>query len=219
MQRPPNYQTHARIAGVLFLAAIVAAIVGGGLIETYLGPENQLANAVANKAMLGWAVGLEALNALAVIAIGALFFPVLRQFSEASAAGYLGMRISEAVLYFLGAMIPLALINMGQSTPVPALETAAPLLALRPVLMELAVPIFLGLGGLVMYVSAFKSGILPRFLTLWGMVAAAMMVVGNIWDWSTYMQILLVMPLLLNEVVLGLWLIVRGFTIKPDVET
>lgn len=206
-----SFKTNARLAGILFLLAMVASLAGGGMIETLVHAETALADAAENAASLSWAVALEYLNGIAVIGIGALLYPVMKPHTPTLAVGYVGMRITEAVFYLIGATIPLVLLTLAMGGPVLDTQTLAPFLVIRSLMMELAVPVFLGLGGMLLYSSMYQSRLLPRFLTVWGFFGAIAMMVANIWTWGMAVQIVLVLPILLNESVLGIWLIVRGF--------
>lgn len=206
-----QFKTNARFAGALFLIAIVAAIFGGALLEETLKDPDLLTNIAGHKSILGWSVAIEFLNGIAVIGIAALLYPVLRRHNEALATGYVWFRIIEAVFYLAGATIPLVLLALGTGSAVSDAQTVAPILAARSLIMELLVPIFLSLGALLLYSSFYQTRIVPRFLSVWGFAAAIAMAVGNIWNWPLTVQIVLVMPMLLNEVVLGIWLIARGF--------
>jgi tellurite resistance protein TehA-like permease len=75
------------------------------------------------------------------------------------------------------------------------------------------------LGGLIFYSALYKSRVVPRFLSVWGLIAAALLLVGtmlvmvelntgpleNVWELIT------AVPIAVNEMVLALWLIIKGF--------
>ncbi len=206
-----QYNANARFAGALFLLAIFAAIAGGAMIDAVLGKPDFAANFMAGKMILSSGVALEYVNGIAVIGIAAFLYPVLRQHNEAIAIFYVGFRLVEAILYLLGATIPLVMLALASRGVMANSQTLVPLLALRSGMMELAVPVFLSLGCLLLNYSFFKTGIIPRSLSIWGLIAAVLVSIGNIWAWPALVQIALVLPVLFYEIVLGLWLIIKGF--------
>ena len=52
--------------------------------------------------------------------------------------------------------------------------------ALRKVIGEFAVPLFLGLGGMILYRSLWKHSILPAYIGIWGFAGAVMMLLSNL---------------------------------------
>ena len=206
-----QFRNNARLAGILFLLAIVSSIAGGGLLDSLLTRAELFSEIAAHKSLLAWSVALEYVNGIAVIGIAALLYPILRQHNEALAVGYVGFRIVEAVFYLAGATIPLVILTLNSNGLAVEAESFAPFLAVRSLMMEFAVPVFLSLGALLLYFSFYQTRILPRFLSIWGLIAAILMVIANIWTWGIVTQIVLVLPMLLNEIVLGIWLIAKGF--------
>jgi hypothetical protein len=74
-----------------------------------------------------------------------------------------------------------------------------------------------GLGGLAYYVVFFRSKLIPDWLSVWGivgvvllMVAAVLVVYGVVAPLSVG-QVALAAPIGLQEMVLAVWLIVKGF--------
>ena len=74
-----------RLLGMLFLVAMVTSLVGGGLIET----------AMDNSNVFSFTSGiiLEIVNAIAVLGIGFLLFPIIKIFHKIGARLYLSLRI------------------------------------------------------------------------------------------------------------------------------
>jgi len=112
---------NALIAGALFLLAIVASILGGTMIEANLVAPDGLIHVSADRSQVALGVILELVNAIAVIGIAALLYPILRKHNPALSAGYLGNRVVEAILQIVGSSIPLALVAVSQAQ----LETGA----------------------------------------------------------------------------------------------
>jgi len=69
-----------------------------------------------------------------------------------------------------------------------------------------------GLGALIFYILLYQSELVPRWLSAWGLVAAALMLATGFLRMFGFGVIYLAIPLILNELVLAVWLIVEGFT-------
>ncbi|MCB0152105.1 MAG: hypothetical protein KDE01_31170, partial [Caldilineaceae bacterium] len=61
-------RTTATLVGALFLTAMVASLVGGGLVESAIAAPYDLAAIAANDALLIAGILLELVNAIAVLA-------------------------------------------------------------------------------------------------------------------------------------------------------
>jgi hypothetical protein len=168
-------------------------------------------------------VFLEILNALAVVGIAILMFAVIRQENESMAAGYLGFRIIEAVFCSFIVIAPLSVIALSQDFAIPgnpgavgldALRTLAG--AMRSAVVDWLIPIFFSLGALLLYSFLYHSKRLPRFISVWGLIAAGLIVVMIVLlflnlEMSLGLNLVFAMPIILNEVFMGIWLIVKGF--------
>ncbi|UCC54211.1 MAG: DUF4386 family protein [Anaerolineaceae bacterium] len=68
-----------------------------------------------------------------------------------------------------------------------------------------------GLGALILYVLLYQSELIPRWLSVWGLAGAALMLVMGLLRLYGKPVVYLAIPLILNELVLAGWLIVTGF--------
>lgn len=213
----------AKIVGALFLTAMMASLLGGGLVESVLSSPDTLKAVSENETLLLAGTLLELLNAIAVIGIAVLLFAHLRQHSLNIALGYLGFRVVESVFCSMIVIGPLSLIALSQeyllsdAAQAAALSTAGTLaIAERASVASLLIPIFFGFGALVFYTSAYQSGLLPRPLAAWGLIGAVLILANCLLqafnlELSAGVQMLFALPIILNEIFLGFWLIVKGF--------
>ena len=220
-------RTTATLVGALFLTAMVASLVGGGLVESAIAAPYDLAAIAANDALLIAGILLELVNAIAVLAIGVLLFPVLGATSAPMARGYLALRVVEAV--FCAAIIigPMALMSLGGRQvegggvdPAVAGALGALAMAARAGIVSLLIPVFFCLGALVLYTAIYRSRLLPRFIAIWGLIAALLILAMNLLSLGVTLDItlalLLALPMILNEIFLGIWLIVKGFNLSAQ---
>ena len=76
--------------------------------------------------------------------------------------------------------------------------------------------IFFTLGAMMFYSLLYKSKLLPRFISIWGLIAAAFLLIGaliGLFDLYPLVKVMSVFspPIILNEFTLAVWLIVKGF--------
>ena len=146
------------------------------------------------------------LNSAFVIGIGVLMFPILRAHNKAIAAGYLGTRIFEGVVLAIGVV---SLIVLTGSAAIHA----------NSVFYSVA-EAGLGIGSLFFCALLFRTGLVPRFLAVWGFIGYACFAGGNLLELFGVAGAGLVgtIPGGLFELTFGIWLIAKGFSSAPAPE-
>lgn len=218
----------ARVVGVLFLVAMVASLAGGVLIASVLDVPDYFTAVVEREAQVLAGVVLELVNATAVIGIAVLLFPVLKRFSEALALGYVALRVIEVAIAVAAVVSPLALIALSRTyaTAAPADAAALPLLGVgfltvRAYLVGQLLGIFFSLAALILYYLLYRTRLVPRFLSVWGLIAVAAVFSWNVLEllgMHVSAGMVFGLPIILNEIVLGIWLIVKGFNPSAAVD-
>lgn len=208
----------ARIVGALFLTSNVVFILGAILfIEPILSAPDYLTLLSANRAKVVLGVLLELINGVAYVGIAVLMFPVLRQRFESLALGYVAFRIIEFVMQALTDLSPLSLLTLSEAfvrAGAPANSSfqtlGTVLLAERDWAFQM-VSISLVLGALMFYYMLYRSKLIPRFISIWGLLGAAVVLANTMLDMFGLPPGNLGIVMLLNELFLGVWLIVKGF--------
>jgi hypothetical protein len=187
----------ARIVGVLFLAGFLAYGVGS-LIATGI---VRSADRSGSTALFVTGAALMLLNSAFVIGIGVLMFPILRAHNKAIAAGYLGTRIFEGVGLAIGVVSLIVVTGSGS----PAIHA-------NSVSYNVA-EAGLGIGSLFFCALLFRTGLVPRFLAVWGFIGYACFAAGTLLELFGVAGAGLVgaIPGGLFELTFGIWLIARGF--------
>ena len=215
----------AVVVGVLFIVATTAGLIGRvGLLDPILGGTDILAKVAANQSQVaaGALFGLVGFFTCAGIAIA--LYPVLRRHSEGLALGSVGFRIIEGVLYSIGAIAVLSMLTLARGsadagTPaLVSLEASGALLLTLRSWAGIAGTLAFYPAGLMYYLVFYRSRLIPRWLSGWGIVAVAMgftasiLVVLQVITPMTTPQIVLNMPIFFQEMVLAVWLIAKGFS-------
>lgn len=206
----------AIIVGVLFLIAMVTSLVGAGLIESALTEPDYLAAVSSNESMLRLGVLMELIDGVAVVGIAVLMFPIFKKQNEALALGYVGFRVIEAAIIVAAIVSPLALIALSQDGSTTG-AAADSLIAMRENLLGQILGIFFGLGALIFYTLVYQLNLVPRFISLWGLAAVVLILVWNLLELlgvHVPAGIVFGLPIILNEIFLGIWLIAKGFNTK-----
>jgi len=211
----------AIIVGALFLIAMATSLLGGIWLESILNAPDYLITVSANETQVIIGVLLELINGVAVVGIAVMMFPLFKKHDEALALGYVAFRIIETVIIIAAVISPLSLIALSQEY----VKVGAPdasyfqtlgisFLAARAHLVGLLLAIFFSLGALLFYYLLYQSKLVPRFISVWGFIGAALVLTWNLLETfgiSISSGMILALPIISNEIFLGIWLIVKGF--------
>ena len=213
----------ARAVGVFFLLATAAGVVHMALAAPVLGGDDLLADVAAGRTQLLVSVLAVLVMAVSVVGVSVAAYPVLRRRSPALALGYVASRTAEGIFFAVGAMLLIGLVTVADGATGAAGN--ADLDALGEVLVGMRewgagavvnTAVF-PVGALVLYGLLHRARLVPRWLAGWGFVGALLylaagllLALDQIGGVSTEM-VLLNAPLAVNELVLAVWLIVRGF--------
>ena len=182
----------AVFVGLLFLTATATFMLGSGMIGTFFVDDSP------NRTSLTMGVLLEIACGVAVVGIGLLMLPILRIFNKRLALGYVVFRGIECAAIIGGGMYMLFLLR-------------------QPWKYEMTVFLFTGLGGLIFSYLLYQSQLVPRLLSVLGIIGYAVLLAGvslsmlGSVDTSAGAGMLVYLPGGLFELFLPIWLFVRGF--------
>jgi Domain of unknown function (DUF4386) len=214
-----TYRMTARIVGAMYLAGFVVGISGIVLIQSILGAPDHLATLPANSMLLAIAAVLWLMAAAWDAAHGVLMFPILKQHnSERIAVGYLGFRIMDGLIIAIMVLFILIQIPIGSEYVNAGASDASYLQALSTVFMQAQLDAYniamitLGISGLILCYSFYKSKLVPRLLAVWGLVGYAVILCGSVVEVMGFNLLSIhAIPGGLWEMFIGVWLIVKGF--------
>lgn len=208
-------------AGVLFIIATVAVMSGSALSEPLLSEPDRLARVSANASQLAGGALLQLVAAGASAGIAIALYPVLKRWGAGLALGSVVFRTVEATMYIVGVVGVLALPTLGRRLAAAGATDRASLDALGDALLGLRdqailVGVLAFCAGALMYSwLLYRSRLVPRWLSGWGIAALFLMVVACLLALfsrnpvASYVP--LVIPILVQEMVLAVWLIAKGF--------
>ncbi len=219
-----TYRTNAISVGVLFIIATVLGVMGKMKFLSPILDAPDLLFKVSNnqnQVIIGSLLVLASAFACAGIAIG--LYPVLRKHNEALALGSVGFRVMETMLYIVGVVCTLSLLTLSQGSASAGTSIASSFQISGTLLLSIKVSagmlsvITFTMGALMYYYVFYRSKLIPRWLSGWGLVAAVsslacilLTIFGQLIPFSTVF-ILLQLPIGLQEMVLAVWLIAKGF--------
>jgi hypothetical protein len=214
----PRHRKTAILVGVLFIvgdiAGVLSLLVTRGLLE---GPD-VLTKVAADQSRLVLGALLVLVMGLALALVPVVMYPVFKKYNEVLALGSVVFRGAlETVGYMATAGTWLLLLGLSRehaeagSPGAPHFETLSALLVTtQSSTAEYFTSIVFSLGALMFYYLFYQSRLIPRWLSVWGLVGATMYLAAPLLDMFGHGLGLLMAPLAVAEIVLAVWLIVRG---------
>jgi hypothetical protein len=218
----------AIMVGVLYITGTVAGILSlvltGPILESpdYLLQVSMNPNQIVIGALFVLTMGL----ALAMVPV--MMFPILKSYNGALAVGYVVFRGAlEAVTYlaFVIGWLSLPLISQeyikASATEASFFQSLGDLVLKGHDQISHVLGIVFILGALMFYYVLYQSKLVPRWLSGWGLLAAIPYFVSGVLGLFTLpspmsnIPMVLVLPMAVQEMVLAVWLIIRGFNSSP----
>jgi hypothetical protein len=211
----------AVLVGALFLVATATFFVSSALITPYfttiLGSPDYLAAVGKNSTLVVAAALLALIDGLAVVGIAAALYPILSARHPALAVAYTGMRIAELAIIAAYVLSPLLLVSLSRSETVADSATTAALLVALRYWTLIFVYLFNGVAGLILCYVFLRTRLVPQALSVLGLVGYAALFVAAAVDALGFINtaagagMVALVPGGLFELVLPIWLFVRGF--------
>ena len=232
-----SYRKTAIIVGVLFIIATAASLLVAVFLGSTLAASNYLTSVSANENQVIIAMIFELIAAVSALGTAVMLFPVLKKTIESLALGYVALRLIENIFYIVGALSLLIILTLGQGYVAGASNASyyqplgTLLLALHDWSIWMGTLIFFGLGSLTLNYLLYQSKLVPRFLSVWGLIGAALVLLYGLLslfsltpDMLFSILTILALPIAVQEMVFAVWLIVKGFnpaaiaSLSPQVE-
>lgn len=204
----------ARAIGVLYIIGTVAGVISMLVTGPVLDGPGYVAQVAANPNALVAGALLVLVMGLALAMVPVVFWPVGRRHDETLAMGYVVFRGAlETGVYIVSALGWLLLVAV--STVSGAEPFADFVRTIERVTWNQLIAIPFVAGALMFYTLLYRSRLVPRWLSGWGLAGAALYIVAPIANQLGLQLDVLMGPLALQEMVLAVWLIVKGFSPVP----
>ncbi|GAA3019212.1 hypothetical protein GCM10010447_56180 [Streptomyces fulvorobeus] len=209
---------------MLFLVTEAAAIGGLALYGPVLQDAHYVVGPGADTRVFLGAL-FEIVLAAAVVATGVVLYPVLRKQNEGAALGYVCARLLEAAVIIVGVISVLSVVTLrgefkgaADSDTASLLTAARTLVAVHDWTFLMGPNFILGANSLVLAWLMYRSGLVPRFIAVLGLVGGALICVSatgvmfGLYEQVSVGGALAAIPVFAWEVSLAAWLIIKGFT-------
>jgi hypothetical protein len=197
--------------GVLYIIGTVGMVLGAAVTNAVLSGPAYLAQVAARPNQVAFGALLLLAAGLALALVPVVFWPIGRRYSETLAVGYVVVRGAlESVMYVVGVLCWLLLIALSRQPD--ARQIADFVRTIETVVWDQVIAVPFALGASMFSILLYRSRLVPRWLSVWGLVGAALYTVAPVGSMFGLSLGVLMAPLALQEMVMAVWLIARGFS-------
>ena len=211
----------ARIIGVLILLSAIAGILGialNGLPLPFETSPKFLYTVSENSLKINLSILCAAIASVFLVGLAFLLFPVLKKLNQNIALWYVGISLVGFAVMVAGSMSISSLLSLCQEYVTRGIHDPAYFQALAvseqdkyigALFMSL---IAYSLGASPFYYISYESKLIPRFLSAWGLIAAALVFIATLLQmFGVEVSLLIYLPNGLFILFLGTWLVINGF--------
>ncbi len=210
--------------GILYIIGTVMGVLSVIFTGPILGDPNYLVKVSESQGQIVSAALFVLTMCLSLAMIPCVLFPVLRKLNEVLAMGYVVFRGALETLGGIATVVSwLFLLVLSQDYVAAGAPDASGYQALGALLLKGGDPLgavagmIFGLGALMLYYMFYRSNLIPRWISVWGFIAIALnlstqiLILFGLQSSLSTTNTLMNFPILLQEMVMAVWLIARGF--------
>ena len=213
-----------RYLGVAQLFVFTASLVSEQLLISVVGSDSiseKLVNIANHLTRLRISNLVALVNSLGIVFLGVLFYIVFHKQYKIIALVALACFVAEGITLAVSKLGAYALIPLSQEFVAAGTPETSHFQTLGEFLYSGVDRrgydihmLFFCLGGILWYSLLYRSGSIPQVLSIWGFVAVCLLTIPVfivLYDRNLTALMVLGLPYLPFELVLGIWLLVKGF--------
>jgi hypothetical protein len=201
----------AILIGVLYIIGDLAGFASVGFLPSFAPGTDVLGQIASHRTATIIGALCVLTMGFALSALSAVFYPIGRRFGETLATGYVIFRGAlEGTVTLLMTLIVLVLVALA-AAPAGMAQAAGALATAHRVLFEQVIALPFVVGAAMFYWLLFRSRLVPRWISVWGLATAPLYVDAAFARMAGVDLDFLMFPLAIQEMVLAVWLIAKGF--------
>ena len=219
-----SYRKTAILVGVLFIIGTVSGVLSVVFAGNLLSDPDYLIKFAENQNQILISSLCVLIMGISLAMMSVMLFPILKKYNEALALGAVVFRGAlEAILYIAIVICWLLLLTVSQEYVMAGAPADSQFQTLGTLLLKAVdqtgsiLDIVFSLGALMIYYLFYRSKLIPGWLSVWGLLGAVLYLASGLFTMFGLDFGFLEAPLALQEMVLAVWLIVRGFNVYPRI--
>jgi len=226
-------QKAVKFAGLFFLLNLIVPLLNWSLVlSKFTVAENVQAttnNIMANELLFRFGITIELFMSVGLIILAVLLYIILKPINKSLAMIALFLKLAEATLMAVTVLIPFIALQVSndQSSQIvftlEQLQFAIGSIFYAHTAITSIAMVFLGLDMMIFMYLFFKSRYIPRLLAAFGIFSFALIFIHALmyiltpkYAMTSINQIVFWAPSGLFEIIIGIWLLIKGVKIKEE---
>ena len=219
-----NPRKTARIVGVLFIIGTAFLFIGQAFYNPIISSPDYLEIAYPNRTTVLTGILIEFTGYLGLVFIPVLLYPILKKHNEVLALAYICFRLFEVVLLSVAQITKLSLIGLSQNYLNNGGGDTSYFHNMGNSIQSVLywvdsggliyITVFV-IGASVLYYELYKTKLVPRWISILGLFSAVALETASLMFtldiFAAELALLLMIPLAVQEQIMALWLILKGF--------
>jgi hypothetical protein len=212
-----NNKRIARFVGVLYIIGTVAGILSVVFTGSIIGSTNVLMKVSANVNQVKLGTLFILIMGISLALVPVIIYPVVKKYNQALALGYVVFRGALETFTYIATAIWLLLVVLSKeyvntvSSDSTSFQSMSNLLSNSGEQIHSFTMIIFSLGALMFYYLLYQSKLIPKWLSGWGFIASIIYLATGVFAMFGTIFTFLLVPLGLQEIVMAVWLIIKGF--------
>jgi len=218
----------AVVAGVFFIVAAVAAVIGLALEGPVLNDPRYIVAATGDDTRVILGAFFEVILAISVIGTAVTLFPIVKKQNEGIALGYVAGRVVEALVIVVGIISLLSVVRLRQgfagatgADAVSLVTVGKSLVAIHDWTFLFGPSLAIGFNTLLLAYLMYSSRLVPQVIAVLGLIGGPLIFAsGTAVMFGLYQQLsvwgaIAAIPVTAWEMSLAVWMIAKGFKPSP----
>ena len=222
-------RTVGRLLGAAFLFVFVASIVSSLLLDSVTGSGSvleMLASIADNLGTMQISILIGLFTSVGIVVLASLLYAVLYKQQKIVALVALGWWLAEAVLLAISKIGAMGLVSLSQDFVAAGVPEASFHQTLGNFLYSGLLKqgddihmLFYCVGGILWFYLFLRSRLIPRVLSIPGIVIESVALIGMILMLlAVQVDMLVFYPIAALELIVGLWLLIRGAPARSEIQ-
>jgi len=216
----------SNMVGFLFLSTMIAGAVDAYMTAPIL--KSSLENVYANRVLVKTGAFFALYMSIGIVGIAIVLYPLVKKYNETIAITYVSFRSIEGVLLILMLVCSMLVITVSEEY-INSNGANESLLLFVKLIMKFkylsyqSAMAVLGLGSMFLCYLFYQTRLVPRFLSLWGLIGYVLLFLSAILDMMGIIDTIDGMGALMyvpggiwEFIAFPLWLFVKGFHVEKS---
>jgi len=212
------------ILGIFFFFQALTSLISGAILFNPLKDDTDITktmiNMAKNQGIVQASILIDIFTAIGIIILAICLYQLLKKTDKLLASIALGLYIFEATLLVVSKYVVFLLLGLStlylESPTIELANYGSIILDLNGYIYSSHIIPF-GIAAIIFYYLLYKSGVVPKWLSLWGLITVPFVLVGVIlMMYGVKVPFLILVPYVPFEFVIGIFILVNGLKVELE---